>query len=71
VEGAWEADGIRLALEALSAKKTLIQSFDLSSKAAAAMDMICGGVVAHWIVDCQLQMEGQVCVRTTLDDSRE
>jgi xanthine dehydrogenase accessory factor len=41
--GRLEADAIRLALEMLSARQTVIQSFDLTSKDAAGMDMICGG----------------------------
>lgn len=41
--GRLEADAIRLALETLSARKTVIQSFDLSSKDVAGIDMICGG----------------------------
>jgi xanthine dehydrogenase accessory factor len=41
--GRLEADAIRLALETLSARQTVIQRFDLTSKDAAGMDMICGG----------------------------
>ncbi len=41
--GRLEADAIRLALEGISAKQTAIQSFDLTGKDAAGMDMICGG----------------------------
>jgi xanthine dehydrogenase accessory factor len=41
--GRLEADAIRAALETLSAKQTVIQSFDLTSKDAAGSDMICGG----------------------------
>ncbi len=41
--GRLEADAIRLATEMLSARQTVIQRFDLTSKDAAGMDMICGG----------------------------
>jgi len=41
--GRLEADAIELAREALASRWTRIQSFDLTSKDAAAMDMICGG----------------------------
>ena len=41
--GRLEADAIRGALEVLSARQTVIQRFDLTSKDAAGMDMICGG----------------------------
>lgn len=41
--GRLEADAIRSAMEALSSRQTVIQSFDLTSKDVAGMDMICGG----------------------------
>jgi xanthine dehydrogenase accessory factor len=41
--GCLEADTIRLALETSSARQTLIQSFDLTSRDVAGTDMICGG----------------------------
>ena len=41
--GRLEADAIRLALEALSTKRTVVHSFDLSSTDVAGTDMICGG----------------------------
>ncbi len=41
--GRLEADAIRLASEMLVSRQTVIQSFDLTSKDAAGMDMICGG----------------------------
>jgi xanthine dehydrogenase accessory factor len=41
--GRLEADAIELAREALASRWTRIQTFDLSSKDASAMDMICGG----------------------------
>jgi xanthine dehydrogenase accessory factor len=41
--GGLEAGAIDLAKETISVRKTVIQSFDLTSKDAAASDMICGG----------------------------
>jgi xanthine dehydrogenase accessory factor len=41
--GRLEADAMRLAREALRAKHTLVQEFDLTGKDVAAMEMICGG----------------------------
>lgn len=41
--GRLEANAIRLAMESLTSKQTVMQSFDLTSKDVAAMDMICGG----------------------------
>ncbi len=41
--GRLEADAIRLAGEALAARRTTIRRFDLSSADAAGTDMICGG----------------------------
>jgi xanthine dehydrogenase accessory factor len=41
--GRLEADAIRLAMEMLAARQTVIQRFDLTSRDAAGMDMICGG----------------------------
>jgi len=41
--GSLEAGAIDLAKEAISTRKTVIQSFDLTSRDAAASDMICGG----------------------------
>ena len=41
--GRLEADAIGLAKETISARKTIIQSFDLTSKDATAPEMICGG----------------------------
>ena len=42
--GRLEADAMRLAREALLARRTLVHKFDLTGKDVAAMDMICGGV---------------------------
>lgn len=41
--GRLEAAAIELAKKTIPAKKTVIQTFDLTSKDAAASDMICGG----------------------------
>ena len=41
--GRLEASAIELAKECISSRKTVVQSFDLTSKDAAASDMICGG----------------------------
>ncbi|MEA5114607.1 MAG: XdhC/CoxI family protein [Geobacteraceae bacterium] len=41
--GRLEAGAINLAREIIPARKTVIQSFDLTSRDAAASDMICGG----------------------------
>ncbi|NLW91549.1 MAG: XdhC family protein [Syntrophomonadaceae bacterium] len=41
--GKMEADAIKLAREIFSSRKTMIQSFDLTSSDIAATDMICGG----------------------------
>ena len=41
--GRLEADAMRLAREALLARRTLVHAFDLTGKDVAAMDMICGG----------------------------
>ncbi|WP_298202569.1 XdhC family aldehyde oxidoreductase maturation factor [Desulfosporosinus sp.] len=41
--GRLEADAIRLAMEMMISKQTMIQNFDLTGKDVAAMDMICGG----------------------------
>jgi xanthine dehydrogenase accessory factor len=41
--GRLEADAIRLAHEVLASRSTRIQTFDLTGKEAAGMDMICGG----------------------------
>lgn len=41
--GRLEADAIRLASESLTLRQTVMQSFDLTHKDVAAMDMICGG----------------------------
>jgi xanthine dehydrogenase accessory factor len=41
--GSLEASAIDLAREIIPARKTVIQSFNLTSKDAAASDMICGG----------------------------
>ncbi|NVN92512.1 MAG: XdhC family protein [Desulfuromonadales bacterium] len=41
--GRLEANAIDLAGECISARKTVIQAFNLTSKDAAASDMICGG----------------------------
>ena len=41
--GRLEADAMRLAREALLARRTLVHKFDLTGKDVAAMDMICGG----------------------------
>jgi len=41
--GRLEANAIRLAKESLTLKQTVMQSFDLTNKDVAAMDMICGG----------------------------
>jgi xanthine dehydrogenase accessory factor len=41
--GRLEANAIRLAMESLILKQTVMQSFDLTNKDVAAMDMICGG----------------------------
>ena len=41
--GRLEARAIVVARETIAARKTVIQSFDLTSKDAAASDMICGG----------------------------
>src|SRR5664280_2886050 len=42
--GRLEADAMRLAKEAMLARRTLVHKFDLTGKDVAAMDMICGGV---------------------------
>jgi xanthine dehydrogenase accessory factor len=42
--GRLEASAINLAKEAISSRKTVIQSFDLTSKDAASSDTICGGL---------------------------
>ncbi len=42
--GRLEAEAIELARQAIRARKTLVQSFNLTSKDAAGSDMICGGV---------------------------
>ena len=42
--GRLEADAMRLAREALFARRTLVHKFDLTGKDVAAVDMICGGV---------------------------
>lgn len=41
--GRIEAEAIQMALGALTAKQTKVQRFDLTSKDASGMDMICGG----------------------------
>lgn len=41
--GRLEANAIRFAMESLTLKQTVMQSFDLTNKDVAAMDMICGG----------------------------
>ena len=41
--GRLEADAMRLAREALLARRSLVHKFDLTGKDVAAMDMICGG----------------------------
>lgn len=41
--GRLEADAIRLAREALAARRTAVHAFDLTSADAAGSDMICGG----------------------------
>ncbi len=41
--GRLEAEAIRLGREALLSRQSLIQTFDLTGKDAAGMDMICGG----------------------------
>lgn len=41
--GRLEAGAMELARECISSRKTVVQSFDLTSKDAAASDMICGG----------------------------
>jgi xanthine dehydrogenase accessory factor len=42
--GRLEAEAIELARQAIKSQKTLVQSFDLTSKDAAGSDMICGGL---------------------------
>lgn len=42
--GRLEAHAMRLAREAIAARRTLVHKFDLTGKDVAAMDMICGGV---------------------------
>jgi xanthine dehydrogenase accessory factor len=42
--GRLEAEAIELARETIPARKTVIQSFDLTSRDAAGSDMICGGI---------------------------
>lgn len=42
--GRLEADAMRLATEALPARRSLVHKFDLTGKDVAAMDMICGGM---------------------------
>jgi len=42
--GRLEAEAIQLALEVIRARKTVVQSFNLTSRDAAGSDMICGGV---------------------------
>ncbi|MGC9194212.1 MAG: XdhC family aldehyde oxidoreductase maturation factor [Syntrophobacteraceae bacterium] len=41
--GRLEANAIALAKETIRARRTVVQSFDLTSREAAASDMICGG----------------------------
>jgi xanthine dehydrogenase accessory factor len=41
--GRLEAGIIKVAMEAIATRKTVVQSFDLTSRDAAASDMICGG----------------------------
>ena len=41
--GRLEASAINLAKQIIPERKTVVQSFDLTSKDAAASDMICGG----------------------------
>jgi xanthine dehydrogenase accessory factor len=61
--GRLEADAMRLAREAIAARRTVVHKFDLTGKDVAAMDMICGGVgeVLIEYVDANDQNNRIVC----------
>jgi len=64
--GRLEANAIRLAMESLTSKQTVMQSFDLTSKDVVAMDMICGGHVSQRIAP----LSENVGFRTVVLDDR-